>query len=167
MLQRDGGGRALPTGNPASCAARRGRCEVGSRGRGGGGTVVVLAVPRMRFGVRVDVIAPYTGPGAGASASVSTSHASALSSGGCSDESGRSRNRTLRCISLLRSGGAGLSVGWMSCWTRSVWGGRHPARCGMDVTSHHHWCRLVGRIGYHDRCLLTLVLVSVIMTGVY
>ena len=34
---------------------------------------------------------------------------------------------------LFCAGGAGLSVGRTSCWTRSVWGGRHPTRCGMDV----------------------------------
>ena len=45
---------------------------------------------------------------------------------------------------LFCADGAGLSVGRVSCWTRSVWGGRHPTRCG--------WMS-----GDHDRCFSTLV----------
>ena len=61
-------GRLLPTGHPASRAARRRRSGGGARREGcGGGTGGGVGVPRARpvaAGVRVDVIAPRAG-GAG------------------------------------------------------------------------------------------------------
>ena len=103
---------------------------------------------------------------------------------------GPPRRRPSRRRALLRRAPSsapaadGLSVGRMSCWMRSVWGGRHPAHCSMDArgprqvfvntglgafrqvlfNANAHLAstsagRCVGRIGHHDRCFSTLVIV--------
>ena len=94
-------GRLLPTGHPASRAARRRRSGDGARREGCGGvTGGGVGVPRARpvaAGVRVDVIAPRAGGGglcswAASSSSVSTS-------------------RSFTPCSVFRAGGR-RSVGW-------------------------------------------------------
>ena len=40
---------------------------------------------------------------------------------------------------LFFAGDCGLSVRQMSCWMRSVWVGKHPARCGI-MSGDHHRC---------------------------
>ena len=53
---------------------------------------------------------------------------------------------------LFFDGGGGLSVRLMSSWMRPLWGGKHPARCGLMS-------------GDHDRCFVNIG-VRGISTGV-
>lgn len=131
-----------------------------------------MGVPRSRLvsvGVRVDVVVPRSDGGVLCSGVVFVCR--------------RLRHHTLRRIPSFaptapgcRVGGcpAGRArcgvegtqraVGWMSgdhdrCFSTLVPEAFRQVFFNANATVHHHRRRLVGRIGHHDRCSLTLVLV--------